>query len=126
MDEGYFRDAYAKDAANQARQSWDEYRRWVRTFYDGKRLPPVPGWSAREEEILAKTPTARRDAVRTTLAETGKALAAEWAKDNAVRRVSTSDLQTWGKRFGALAGEADALVAALADVQREIARRHPT
>lgn len=123
MDEAYFRQRYDADPANRARQPWKDYQDWVRTFYEGKRFPPVPGWAAREQEILGKLPAAERPRLQPLLAETGRALASEWAKDNAVRKVSTGDLQAWGKRFGDAARDPKALEAALVEVRGELARR---
>lgn len=123
MDEAYFRQRYEADAANKAKQSWKEHHEWVHTFYHGKRFPPVAGWGQREHDILAKVPAASRQAVHERLAHVGRLLASEWAKDNAVRKVSTSDLQAWGKRFGDAAKDPAMLEAALAEVQAELAKR---
>lgn len=118
METAYFRARYDADVANQQRQSWSEYQAWVTTFYEGKRFPPVAGWRARESDLAAKAPGARADVERL-----GRALAAEWAKDNAVRRVSTSDLQAWGKRFSDAARAEATLVAALREVEEELKKR---
>lgn len=123
MDEAFFRARYEADAANRARQSWDEYWSWVRTFYEGKRFPPVPGWRDRERDGLARVADADRAAVQAAFAETGRAIAAEWAKDNAVRRVSTDDLKSWGKSFSDAAGDAKRLLAALGNVRETVAKR---
>lgn len=122
MDEAFFQHAYASDKANAAKQSLKEYLEWVRTFYEGKRFPPVSGWRGRETEILARLTDAQRAHVAQPLAHVGRLLAAEWAKDNAVRKVSTSDLQAWGARFKD-AKSADALLAALHEVEAEIKKR---
>lgn len=118
MDEGWFRARYEADAANKAKQPWSDYVGWVKTFYEGKRFPPVAGWSAREQELVAKAPAHREAIVRV-----GRALAAEWAKDNAVRKVSTSDLQAWGKRLSETARTPEGLASALAEVQEEMRKR---
>ena len=118
MDETWFKQRYEADAANKAKQSWRDYWSWVGTFYEGKRFPPVAGWSEREKELVAKAPTQRA-----AIERVGRALAAEWAKDNAVRKVSTSDLQTWGKRFSDAARSPDGLAAALGEVEEEMKKR---
>lgn len=118
MDEAWFREQYERDASNKAKQSWKDYWGWVQTFYKGKAFPPVAGWSDREKELVAKAP-GQRDAIVTV----GRALAAEWAKDNSVRKVSTSDLQSWGKRFSDAAKSPDGLSSALAEVQEEMKKR---
>lgn len=118
MDESFFRGKYEADPANKAKQSWNDYWGWVKTFYAGKTFPPVPGWASREKEIGAKVPDARSE-----LEKVGRALAAEWAKDNAIRKVSTSDLQTWGKSFSDAARSKETLLAALAQVEQEMKKR---
>lgn len=121
MDESFFRARFEADAANRAKQSWPEYWGWVNAFYDGKRFPPVAGWRAREAELVRQAPSARESIERV-----GRLLAGEWAKDNAVRKVSTSDLQAWGKRFGDAARAPEALHTALRDVEDELRKRGAT
>lgn len=121
MDEPFFRAAYDADAANRAKQSWDEYKGWVQKFYEGQRFPPIPGWSKKQDE-LSRTHAGRPE-VRAQLDNTGKLLAGEWAKDNGVRKVSTSDLQSWSKRFEAASKDADALLAALREVEQQVRSR---
>lgn len=125
MDEGtpaaFFEARYRADAANQAKQSRDEYLEWVRTFYEGKRFPPVPGWRKREDELLRHDHASHE--LRQAIHETGRWLASEWAKDNAVRKVSTGDLQAWGKRFEAVAKDPAGLKAALDEVLAEVKKR---
>ncbi len=123
MDEAFFQAQYAADAQNRSRQTWDEYAKWVRTFYEGKRFPPVPGWVAREREILDKLPAEAKESARGSVAAIGRLLAAEWAKDNDVRRVATGDLQSWGKRFAEAAKDAATLRLALEEVEAEVGRR---
>lgn len=118
MDEVYFRDRYANDAANRAKQSEREYLSWVERFYEGQRFPPIAGWRRRGEDLARRFPGARE-----LLAEVGRGLAAEWAKDNAVRKVSTSELQAWGRQLEAATKDEATLVAALRAVQAEIHKR---
>ncbi|HVL47860.1 MAG TPA: hypothetical protein VM889_04830 [Candidatus Thermoplasmatota archaeon] len=123
MDESYFKTRYEADAANRAKQSWTDHLGWVKTFYEGKRFPPIPGWNDRERDILKRVPAAEAGAVRAALAETGRLLASEWAKDNSVRKVSTDDLRRWGGEFGDAAKDPSSLLKALEAVRAEIARR---
>lgn len=118
LDESWFKAQYERDAANRAKQSWKDYWSWVQAFYKGKSFPPVAGWSDREKDLVAKAP-AQRDAV----VAIGRALAAEWAKDNGVRKVSTSDLQVWGKRFTDAARTPNGLATALGEVEAELRKR---
>jgi hypothetical protein len=117
VDDAFFKAAYEKDEKNKGRQTWAQYQDWVKTFYEGKRFPPVSGWNDREKDILAKVPEAR-DALQSM----GRLLASEWAKDNGARKVSTSDLQAWGGRFKD-ARDPASLLAALQAVEAEISRR---
>jgi hypothetical protein len=121
VDEAHYRAAYEADAANKAKQAWSEYWGWVQRFYAGQSFPPVAGWKKREEE-LTRQHAARPDVVD-AVRRVGRTLAAEWAKDNSVRKVSTSDLQAWGKRFGDAARDADALLATLRSVEDEVRAR---
>jgi len=121
MDEAFFRQKYDADKANQAKQSWDEYRKWVARFYEGQKFPPIAGWAEREKDLVAKAPPQKP-----RIEEVGRLIAAEWAKDNAVRKVSTSDLQTWGGQFKDAAKDPAKLEAALAQVQAEVAKRTST
>lgn len=123
MDEAFFRERYETDATNKAKQPWKEHLDWVQTFYKGKRFPPVAGWSDREREILQKLPASAHAEVKPHLDSTARLLASEWAKDNSVRKVSTSDLQTWGKRFADAAKEPQTLLTALKQVESEIHSR---
>lgn len=123
MDAAFFRRAYEQDVANRARQTWSEYESWIRTFYEGRTFPPVPGWSDREREMLARLPETARRELAGVLENVSRTLAAEWAKANEVRKVTTADLQAWGRRFREAARDPSALRAALAEVQEELRRR---
>jgi hypothetical protein len=118
MDEAFFRQRYDADRANQAKQSWAEYRKWVLRFYEGQSFPPIAGWAQREKELVAKAP-----ASRAAIESTGRVIAAEWAKDNSVRKVSTSDLQAWGARFKDAAKDPAKLDSALLEVESEVVKR---
>lgn len=123
MDAAFFREQYEADARNKSRQTWSDYERWVRVFYEGKRFPPVPGWDARERELLQAAPAADRADLARELAQTGRVLAAEWAKDNSVRKVGTNDLQEWGRAFGDAARDPRRLREALERVRAEVEAR---
>lgn len=118
MDEPFFRAKYDADKANQAKQSWDEYRKWVTRFYEGQKFPPIAGWADREKDLVAKAPAARAQ-----IESVGRLIAAEWAKDNGVRKVSTSDLQAWGGQFKDAAKDPAKLAEALRQVEAEVAKR---
>ncbi|MHB8586577.1 MAG: hypothetical protein ACYDDF_12185 [Thermoplasmatota archaeon] len=128
MDEDVFRAAYEADPTNAKRQPLAEYLRWVRIFYEGRSFPPVPGWNAREREIVSRVGGAGQATVAETLAALGRRLGGEWAKDNATRKVSTDDLRAFGKRLeeaarGAPAQREATILGALAEIQAELDRR---
>lgn len=118
MHEHWFKARYEADAANKTKQSWSDHWGWINTFYEGKRFPPVAGWREREKDLVARAPAAREHIERV-----GLALASEWAKDNSVRKVSTADLQAWGKRFTEAARTPEGLSAALHEVGAELQKR---
>ena len=91
-----FRPAYDRDATNREKQTWDEYWRWVKVFYEGNLLSY--GWTARSIGLVAELKSAPEQMrVRATLNAIGKEIASEWAKDYDIRKVSSADLLTWGK-----------------------------
>lgn len=107
--------AWRADAANAARQSLPEYRRQVRAFYEGSLL--APGWTRAQRRLLHDLPAGERAALGPRLDALGRATAAEWAKDNAVRRIDSARLVDWSRRLqaakedGRLQDEVDALAA---------------
>lgn len=118
MDETWFKARYEADKVNAAKQSWKEHADWVKRFYEGQRFPPISGWSDRERDLVKRAPQ-HQGAIESL----GRMIASEWSKDNSVRKVSTSDLQTWGKRFGDAAKDPAALLAALDEVRADLTRR---
>jgi hypothetical protein len=90
----FFRQAYQSDAANRARQSEAEYLGWVRRFYEGHRV--FPRWSEITTGIADKLEPQEQARVDDIGFRLGRRIAAEWAKDNAVRRIDTGMLSLWG------------------------------
>ena len=118
MDTAFFQQRYEADKANQGKQSWAEYQKWVQRFYQGQSFPPIAGWADREKDLVAKAPQAREQ-----IEAVGRLIAAEWAKDNAVRKVSTSDLQAWGGQLKDASKDPQKLVEALRLVEAEVKKR---
>lgn len=118
MDDAFFKQRYEADKANQSKQSWAEYHKWVQRFYQGQSFPPIAGWADREKDLVAKAPAAKPQ-----IEGVGRLIAAEWAKDNAVRKVSTSDLQAWGSQFKDAAKDPQKLLDALRAVEAEVKKR---
>ena len=91
-----FRPAFARHRAAPGRQNWDRYWGWIRTFYDGTHL--ARGWTDRAQSLVAEVRSeSQRDRLWIRLNHLGRTIAAEWARDYDVRRVSTADLLAWGK-----------------------------
>lgn len=124
MDESFFRARYDADSENAKRQTWDKYRDWVRKFYEGTRFPPVKGWDAQTQALLERIDAGAQADVTARVNKLGSAIASEWAKDNAVRRISTSDLQGWGRELEKAASkDAAALLATIERLDGDIIAR---
>jgi hypothetical protein len=96
--EADFRPEYDRDAANQARESWSEYWSWVKTFYQGNLFSP--GWTAEGTASLQGVRSEKaREELRSDLNELGRRVAAEWSKDNGVRKIDTAALRVLGGRI---------------------------
>lgn len=96
--EADFRPEYDRDAANQVKESWPEYWSWIKAFYQGNLLSQ--GWTAQGTTTISGVrPEMARDELRAELNELGRRVAAEWAKDNAVRKIDTAALRVLGGRI---------------------------
>jgi hypothetical protein len=78
---------------NHALQSEADYLLWVTRFYEG--YTPVPGWLDMTQQVLARLPQQQHAAINARLFELGARIGAEWAKDNAVRRLNTRSAGVW-------------------------------
>ncbi|MDG3007748.1 hypothetical protein [Paludisphaera mucosa] len=88
--------AYRSDRSNQEVQTWGQYRGWVRTFYDGNMMSD--GWRKfGEVTVGAVKSEAARQSVAAQVAELGRIIGHEWAKDSSVRKISTTDLRRWNE-----------------------------
>lgn len=98
-----FRPEYDRDAVNQSRESWDDYWSWVTQFYNGNLFST--GWTTQSQDLLGSVRAEKtRDELRAALNALGRRAAAEWSKDNGVRKLDTNDLRL---RQSAPAGESD-------------------
>jgi hypothetical protein len=96
--EADFRPAYDHDAVNQAKESWSEYWSWVQTFYTGNLFSP--GWTAQGTTTLRGVQSEEtRGRLRSDLNDLGRVVAAEWSKDNGVRKIDTAALRVLGARI---------------------------
>jgi hypothetical protein len=69
-------------------------RDWLKKFYEGTFL--VKGWKAQVKELLEDFQGEERDTANDLLSDLGEKIGREWSKDNAVRRIDTSQLKQWG------------------------------
>jgi hypothetical protein len=85
---------YERDRANGKVQTWDQYWGWVQAFYAGNLL--ADGWTKHGEQSLAaiKSGESRQDLVE-RYNELGKIVGRQWAKDYAIRKITTADLRRW-------------------------------
>ena len=73
---------------------------WYRRFWTGQCQglsflvchKGSPYWNAFVDTVTDRAPPARKAAVKAQACRIGRAVGYEWARDNAVRRISTSDL----------------------------------
>ncbi|WGS85687.1 hypothetical protein [Methylomonas sp. UP202] len=92
-----FAEHYQRDRQNAELQSLQEYLTWVERFYRGWDLYPT-GWIDISRDLTTKlTDPSLKNQTRTKLARLGAAIAAEWAKDNTVRRITTRHIGIWGE-----------------------------
>jgi hypothetical protein len=125
-----FRHAHANDPRNAARQSFEDYWGWVKTFLvtgaAGQR-----GWLDQGDVVLGRIqPGTVADALRARLLAIGRTIAAEWAKDGRYRRIYTTffqgtpNLQNWGRRLQRAAasdtGDGTAIGQALDTIERDV------
>jgi hypothetical protein len=91
-----FRPHYDRDAANRGHQTWEDYWKWVRSFYAGNFF--TKGWNVRASGLVEDVRSeAGRKRLRTELNALGREIASEWAKDYDTRTIDSADLLTWGK-----------------------------
>ncbi len=110
----YFAARYAADRANAARQTEADYLAYVRQFYRGTGW--IQGWSSLDAELVKAEPGLAED-----LADMARVIAAEWAKDNGVRRIDSACLQVWAAALQAARREGR-LAATIALVREDAAR----
>lgn len=92
----WFAECYHQDRYNAERQSLEQYLTWVERFYQGWEVHPT-GWNRISHDLAAKVAdSSLKTEVQAKLQRLGIAIAAEWAKDNAVRRINTRHVAIWG------------------------------
>lgn len=92
-----FAEHYQRDRQNAELQSLQEYLTWVERFYRGWELYPT-GWIEISRDLTTKlADPSLKHQTQAKLERLGAAIAAEWAKDNTVRRITTRHIAIWGE-----------------------------
>jgi hypothetical protein len=100
----------------------DDYEGWIRTFFEGTWL--VPGWNARVASLVDEAADPGQPALRARLEKLGHRIAPEWARENDVRRIDSTDLERWGRRMSdARQRGRAALMDEIAKVETEVEAR---
>ncbi len=91
-----FAEHYRQDRRNAERQSLEQYLAGIERFYRGWEMYPA-GWSRLSRDLTDHiADPSIKNLTQTKLTRLGVAIAAEWAKDNAVRRITTRHVAIWG------------------------------
>jgi hypothetical protein len=118
-----FRPLYDRDAANRAKQPWEQYWMWVKSFYEGTFF--AQGWSDRARWLVEDVRSdVERTRLRTQLNVLGREICAEWSKDYDDRKVGSADLLTWGKMLEKAKAGDDGTGAELHRTIEEIRKDH--
>jgi hypothetical protein len=125
MDVELFDKKYAEDKANQILQTKSQYMQSVLSFYEGNWL--AKGWRDQSASLIEKVCSPVKAGVEAKLAELGKVIAAEWAKDNSVRKINTGHLQEWGNQLKAAKslddGSGTKILTALGSIEAAVAAK---
>lgn len=87
-----------------------DHRLWYRRFWNGDCdglgfcSPGAPNWNLAVGQILNRAPAARRAAIRAKACRLGRMIGFEWARDNSIRKIDTSQLSEF---YSELDGAAD-------------------
>jgi hypothetical protein len=118
-----FRPQYDRDVANGGKQTWEQYRGWVKSFYEGNFLSK--GWNDRARWLVEGVRSEGEwKRLRTRLNALGRDICAEWAKDYEVRKIGSADLLTWGKMLEKARAGDDGTGAGLHRAIEEIRKDH--
>lgn len=86
--------SYEADPINQGYQDLGVYLYWVTAFYQGNVAYPT-GWSDVEDIILAETGAQPDSDFSEKLEALGVQIAAEWSKENPIRKIDNRMLAMW-------------------------------
>jgi len=83
---------------------------WIVRFYQGTILYPN-GWNRASERFLASiNESEKKNEVSSKLRSLGISIANEWAQDNDVRRINSSNIATWASALRTSAEQGDQLM----------------
>ena len=115
-----FKKPYSNDAVNKKKQNWKSYSEWIPKFYDGYLFSA--GWTSNANEKIGNL---NSESINQYFNVIGRVVAAEWAKDNSVRRISTNDLSAFAKILSATKSEKE-LIEQLKVLSKEVQRKLET
>lgn len=93
----YFERIYENDEVNSEVQSRENYLTWVVRFYQGWDLYQ-DGWQMTTRDILTSVEDdAKKRRLESKLADLGKLIAGEWAKESGDRVIRSRELSIWGQ-----------------------------
>lgn len=114
-----FRAAYDADGENESRQSWDEYYGWVKAFYRGNLF--ASGWTRQAKRVAEAVDDRQvREEIIVRSNALGRQISQEWSKDNAVRRIDSDDLTTFGRQLKQAVKDDDGSGTAVGDALKDI------
>jgi hypothetical protein len=92
----HFEAIYAADRDNREVQTLEDYLLWIVRYYEGWELYGR-GWKHVTEDVLTgvEDPQTSRE-LAGKMADLGKAIAGEWAKNSDARRIRNQQLSVWG------------------------------
>jgi len=120
-DRKIFVDAYLenRDIKTAPSSAIENHLVWIVRFYQGTVLYPN-GWNRVSERFLASINTSKdKGAMATRLEQLGIRISNEWAQDNGVRQINSSNVATWGSALRT-AAERDDQRNFIAAVERDV------
>jgi len=93
----FFVDGYKKkrNVTEVSSQALETHLTWIKRFYQGTILYPN-GWNDATKMFLQSASTEQqRESLEERMHELGKAIACEWAQDNEVRKINSTNVAVW-------------------------------
>ena len=77
-------------------QQLNSYLTWIKRFYHGSAIYPV-GWHNMQAQVVESLQIESEQAEASLrLTQLGQTIATEWAHDNSISRISSSNIAAWG------------------------------